>query len=416
MSFIQNQIQHPMTEMREDESIKSTELEKLVEKAINGDRDALCSLCENVAKSILFRTKYVLNNEADAEDVTQEVLIRTCENIRSLRSPKAFNAWLGGIIINESNRHLSRNSKKETVDDISFYTDVFVDENEDSMLQERYEKNESRTELMSILEQLPIRQREAVVLRYYSDMSIAEVADAMKISKQSATKYLSLARDKLKIMIEQEPAMAKMANFGTMAAVPIGILMADTLKTQAALFTPANAAWLPNTLAVCQQGIYAQSASYAIASEAASKIRKTKRAVTCAVAAACVICAVGAGMVIGGDVQESPEVFEQVYETGIEGSILFTGCEFSENPVHVNPQRAEPQVHASEGTVTVQEWWIEDVEGIRVLDNSDGAVVEDALAQMKAIGDIGEYRIQFKLKNGAGAIYVLSSNFFIIDS
>jgi len=125
------------------------------------------------------------------------------------------------------------------------------------MPQESFEKNKSRTEIMSVLEKLPIRQREAVVLHYYSDMSVSEVATAMKISRQNASKHLSLARDRFKVLIEKKSAMA---NFGAMTAVPVGVLMAETLKAEAALFTPANASWLPDTLSVCHKCIYAQSA------------------------------------------------------------------------------------------------------------------------------------------------------------
>ena len=57
------------------------EIERMVEKAMHGNRIALAELCQTIARGVLFRLSYKLKNRADAEDATQEVLIRVCESI-----------------------------------------------------------------------------------------------------------------------------------------------------------------------------------------------------------------------------------------------------------------------------------------------------------------------------------------------
>ena len=90
-------------------------LEVLVKKATEGDHDAILSLCQEIAKNVLFHAKCVLRNYDDAGDVAQEVLIRVCTKISDLNEPKAFKVWLNSIITNETNRYMMKNSKHSVV-------------------------------------------------------------------------------------------------------------------------------------------------------------------------------------------------------------------------------------------------------------------------------------------------------------
>jgi len=198
----QNTINKPEM-IKTDTEKRYDEIEALAGRAIQGDDKALYSLCEKLARSVLFRAKYMMGNEMDAEDVAQNVLFRVCENIRSLRQPKVFQAWLSRIIINESRRYMATRAKHGTVVDIDDYMEELV-ENDVGMLPCEYVEEKSLGHaIMEIILHLPSRQREAIILHYYDELKVTEVARVMNIPHQSASRYLSLAREKLRAELEK---------------------------------------------------------------------------------------------------------------------------------------------------------------------------------------------------------------------
>ena len=223
-------------EMRNDTSVsgeiskqkleKSFDIEKLVEKSIKGDKDSLNALCETIAKSVVFRVTYLMGKDSEAEDVSQEVLIRVCKHISKLRSPKAFKSWLSGIIINETNTWRAKRAKSDCIVRLEDCKEELTDENAEREMQENAENSEIRAAIMDILDSIPIRQREVVMLIYYSGLSLTEAARAMGVKKQTAKNYLTLAQEKLKIKIEKESIGYKLR---TMSAIPIGALVTETI-------------------------------------------------------------------------------------------------------------------------------------------------------------------------------------------
>ena len=176
-------------------SIKENKkLEVLVTNTIRGDAEALHHLCESITPGILFRTRHILNNPMDAEDVSQNILIRVCENIHTLRQPKAFKAWLGKIVTNEVRTHMARNTSENTLVSIDEYVTTLVDESEELFPHYSVEVKEFRKDVMDVLSNLPTRQREAMMLFYYDQLSVGEIAKIMDIPHQSVSRYLALAR------------------------------------------------------------------------------------------------------------------------------------------------------------------------------------------------------------------------------
>jgi len=188
-----------------NENSAQPELEALVVKAVCGDRSALSELCEKIARSVLLQMTYILGNKTEAEDVSQEVLIRVCENIRALRNPKAFKGWLSRIMVNEKNRYLAKHMKLGAMSNIDDHLDYLESTAEDNIefIPHRFVENEEMSRIMmDILSDLPMRQKEAIILHYYNDLSITEVAEVMKVTTQSVSKTIKIAREKLRSELE----------------------------------------------------------------------------------------------------------------------------------------------------------------------------------------------------------------------
>ena len=224
-------------------------LEALVESASNGDKDALCQLCEEIAKGVLFKVTYILGKQSGVEDVSQEVLIRVCENIHNLRSPKAFKTWLSRIIINEKNRYLAKNMRHGEMLDIDDHLDDTIEETDDFIPQEYVENRELRHKIMNAIEGLPMRQRETIMLHYYQGLSVTEIARVLDVTTQSVSKNLAVARSKLKSELDGQ---LHGISTGSLATLSISTLLGWVLQREGACFA-AGEAYAQGFVSKCNQ-------------------------------------------------------------------------------------------------------------------------------------------------------------------
>lgn len=136
-----------------------------------GDKEAFCTLVGQY-RSILFGTAYLMIRDRGlAEDAVQEALIQMWKHLPSLRLHGSFKAWLVRIVVNEAKQQF-RKKQVPTVplEQASEVADDF-DEAETAMIHD-----EERQYLRWALEMLPQEQREAVVLRYFSNLTVPEIA------------------------------------------------------------------------------------------------------------------------------------------------------------------------------------------------------------------------------------------------
>jgi len=148
--------------------------EHIVQKAINGDREAFTRLYD-LHFDRIYRYIYVrVHSPAEAEDLTQDVFIKAYEAIKSYKwRDLPFTAWLFKIAHNRVIDHVRKTSKekKASLDEagaISSGDPVYMTEQNFEVFQ-----------LKQALEKLPNAQREVATLRFISELSITEVATAL---------------------------------------------------------------------------------------------------------------------------------------------------------------------------------------------------------------------------------------------
>ena len=117
------------------------------------------------------RLAYFLTGDRElAEDVAQEAFIRVAGRFRHLRFPDAFAAYLRKTVVNLCTS-MHRRTKVER---------TYVERESSRSIPRAGEQPDpaTRDELRGELRTLPVRQRAAIVLRYYQDLSEQQVADA----------------------------------------------------------------------------------------------------------------------------------------------------------------------------------------------------------------------------------------------
>jgi RNA polymerase sigma-70 factor (ECF subfamily) len=145
--------------------------EQVVQRAINGDREAFTRLYDMHFDRI-YRYVYVkVRDQAEAEDLTQDVFIKAYEAIKSYKwRDLPFTAWLFRIAHNRIIDHVRKTSKekKASLDEAG----AIAVGDPVAMTEQNFEIYQ----LKAALEKLPDAQKEVASLRFISELSIAEVA------------------------------------------------------------------------------------------------------------------------------------------------------------------------------------------------------------------------------------------------
>jgi RNA polymerase sigma-70 factor (sigma-E family) len=138
-----------------------------------------------------FRLALLLTGDRHAaEDLVQDAFVRITGRFRHLRSRGSFNSYLNRTVVNLA-RDRGRRSQLERreLERERHATEVAVTEAPDL---------EARHEVMETLLALPYRQRAAVVLRYYQDLSEQQVADALDVSLSAARSLIGRGIENLR--------------------------------------------------------------------------------------------------------------------------------------------------------------------------------------------------------------------------
>ena len=171
----------------------------LVRRCQTGDKEAFRTLVEQY-RSMLFGTAYLMIRDRGlAEDAVQEALIQMWKHLPSLRLHSSFKAWLVRIVVNEVKQQF-RKKQIPTVPLVqaSEVTDD-LDKAETAMIQ-----NEESQHLRQALGMLPLEQREAVVLRYFSDLTVPEIAVVMGQREGTIKSRLSRALSHLGEILQSD--------------------------------------------------------------------------------------------------------------------------------------------------------------------------------------------------------------------
>ena len=145
------------------------------------------------------RLAYLLTRDmASAEDLAQEAFIKATGRYRNLRSRDAFDAYLRRTVVNHCMSHHRREKVART-----------YAERERVRLTGRAPASEmpdveTKDEIRTALADLPARQRAAIVLRFYADLTEAQIGDSLGCSEGAARALVFRAMETLRSRIGDE--------------------------------------------------------------------------------------------------------------------------------------------------------------------------------------------------------------------
>lgn len=136
----------------------------------------------------------LLNDSHLAQDVVQETFLRAYRKLDTFRGEReeSERAWLCRITIN-----LCRDQQRSR-----WFRFVDRRVTPDALMQETVQADESDRMLLWAVEQLPMKLKEAILLHYYQDMRVEEMADALGVTPSAVYRRIEKARQRLKELLE----------------------------------------------------------------------------------------------------------------------------------------------------------------------------------------------------------------------
>ena len=161
----------------------------LVKKVQKSDNDAFAELYTmTYSKQYSYSRRY-LRDEQYAQDAVQEVYILAFKNIKKLKEPKYFQTWLTKINFRVCYDMSVKRSKSYA--ESSEILEIVPDEDISSNPEELFMRDSENQQLKDALASLPVKERDAIVLKYSAKMSLQDIADSLDCSISSVTRYLN---------------------------------------------------------------------------------------------------------------------------------------------------------------------------------------------------------------------------------
>jgi RNA polymerase sigma factor (sigma-70 family) len=179
-----------------------------------------------------------LRNVAESEDVSQQTFISVWNNLDTLREPEAFAGWLTRITINQCNAVQRKNTKDVSLSEgaphaeAGDYQDManqLPETNTELLPEAQAERNDLHQRMNILVSSLNDEQREAVILYYYQQLSVSEIAQATGVGNNTVKSRLSQARKQIKRRMEAEETRtgAKFFSVSGVATAALGAALAE---------------------------------------------------------------------------------------------------------------------------------------------------------------------------------------------
>jgi RNA polymerase sigma-70 factor, ECF subfamily len=173
---------------------------ELVARILAGEKELFHDLVRPCERLVYLTVLSMMKDETEAEDVTQEAMLKAFRALRSFHADAKFSTWLIAIALNEGRRRL-RNAGRapvERLDELAgepegdFTPAILTDWREIPL--EALERKEIRQMLVDAVRQLPAIYREVFTLRDIEELDVRETAEVLEISANVVKVRLHRAR------------------------------------------------------------------------------------------------------------------------------------------------------------------------------------------------------------------------------
>ena len=282
-------------------------IKELVSSAKSGNKKSFDKLYELTHNDVWYNCLSLLKDEENAKDIMQETYITAFLKLDTLNDEQKFCGWIISIAVNKCKNKLKGKVEYQIDDEVL----IAETETDELMLPEEYiNKAEKRKVLLQIIEDtLSFNQYQTVLMFYFDEMSISEIAQGLEISEGTVKSRLNSSRAKMKTAIEDYEKKSGDKLHGVVVVPFFTTIFKEEAKS---LAVPNITIKLPNgqTLATSATKGFATGAKSTVSSivkaTATATVKTKVIAVVCGATILAGISAVGISILAGCNAEKEP--------------------------------------------------------------------------------------------------------------
>jgi RNA polymerase sigma-70 factor, ECF subfamily len=168
-----------------------------------GDSLAIERLVQAYQGAVYRLALSILDDSDDADDATQEVFVAALRAIESFRGNASFKTWLFSITVNVCRTRLQRHKNRGRLEQI--LQSLFQLNTKQAHPENEAIQSESDSKLWQAIHILDEKHRIPVILRYYHDLPVTEIAETLGVPVGTVHSRLNHARERLRALLKEEP-------------------------------------------------------------------------------------------------------------------------------------------------------------------------------------------------------------------
>jgi len=179
--------------------------QELIGKYIKGHEGSLEVLINRHKSKIFTHIVLIVRDRALAEDIFQDAFIKVIRTLRAgkYREEGKFLPWVMRIAHNLAVDHFRKSNRMPTTSGSEDFDIFDVISDTQASIEDVVVKDEIHTDLRALVEELPDKQKEVLIMRHYCDMSFKDIAEETNVSINTALGRMRYALINLRALIEE---------------------------------------------------------------------------------------------------------------------------------------------------------------------------------------------------------------------
>lgn len=170
----------------------------LIKKVQEGNEEAFNLLFEQLYQSVYYSAYRICKSDDDAKEIAQQTFIQVHRSINQLKDPDTFDIWLHRMIVNKCYNLFAKRKDVSVDPDTNSMLNNEAEYREYLMPKEANRRQSDIDVLNSLIDELPEKYRVLLILTYYQELSMEEVAEIVDMPIGTVKSRLFAARNLLK--------------------------------------------------------------------------------------------------------------------------------------------------------------------------------------------------------------------------
>lgn len=180
--------------------MKRKDLPKLIKEIQAGNEEAFAELYHDFYTAFYYMALKLTQNEADAQDAVQDTFIKIRQNINHLKNPDVVIVWMKQILMNRC-KNMFRKNREIYMEESALAALEIADHREDALPAVLVRKQSNSELLLKLLDNIPYIYRETLILKYYDDAKMSEIAEVLAIPEGTVKSRLRTGKQLLRKQI-----------------------------------------------------------------------------------------------------------------------------------------------------------------------------------------------------------------------